>query len=44
MEEKLLAGFEGAKGTKGADGVYRMINDDFLFKFVDGKAKNEQLI
>lgn len=44
MEKKLIDGFEGAKDAKGKDGIYRLINDDFLFKFVDGKPKNEQLI
>lgn len=44
MEKKLIEGFEGAKAARGKDGVYRLINDDFLFKFVDGKAKSEQLI
>lgn len=44
IEKKLLKEFEGAKEAKGKDGVYRLINDDFVFKFVDEKAKNEQLI
>jgi len=44
MEEKLLQHFEGAKESKGDDGIYRLINDDFVFKFVDEQAKNEQLI
>lgn len=38
MEQKMLNEFEGAKDCKGEDGFYRMINDDFVFKFVDGQA------
>jgi hypothetical protein len=41
METKLLNEFEGAKDAKGEDGIYRLINNDFLFQFVDEQAKNE---
>ena len=43
MEEKLLKDFEGAAESK-TDGVYRLINDDFVFKFVESKATSNQLI
>ena len=44
MEHKLRAQFEGAQSAQGDDGVYRLINNDFLLKFEDSTAKNEQLV
>lgn len=45
MEEKMLSDFEGAKESfNKATGVYHLINNDFMFKFVDRKAPGTQLI
>jgi len=41
MEEKLLEGFPEAKDCKGDDSTYRLVDNDFVFRFVDSKATSE---
>ena len=43
MEAKMLEAFPEASESK-VDGVYRLINDDLLFRFVDSQATGAQLI
>ena len=44
MEEKLLNEFAEAKDCKGDDSTYRLVDNDFVLRFVDSTAPSEQLI
>jgi hypothetical protein len=39
MENKMLTEFDGAMESLNQEtGIYHLLNDDFMFKFVDAKA------
>ena len=45
MEFKLCAQFDEASSAKGEDGIYRLLNGDFVLKFLpSSSANNKQLV
>jgi len=45
MENKMLTEFDGAMESLNQEtGIYHLLNDDFMFKFIDAKAPSTQLI